>query len=105
MTTADSNDLTMIRDSIRKIAEGFDLNYWRKKGDDKEYPWDFKDALAKGGWLGIFMPEQYGGMGLGLTEVGVVLDELGQPAASTPIRSSSTTSFPQDPSFTTGRRR
>ncbi len=78
MTTADTNDLNMIRESIRKIAAEFDLNYWRQKDADKEYPWDYKNALAKGGWLGIFMPEQYGGMGLGLSEVGVVLDELGQ---------------------------
>ena len=78
MPTTDSSDLNMIRESIRKIAGKFDLNYWRQKSSDKEYPWDFKDELAKGGWLGIFMPEQYGGMGLGLTEVGVVLDELGK---------------------------
>jgi len=72
------NDLTMIRESIRKIADKFDLNYWRQKDANKEYPWDYKDALAEGGWLGMFMPEQYGGMGLGLQEVGVVLDELGR---------------------------
>ena len=49
MATTDTNDLNMIRDSIRKITEEFDLNYWRQKSSDKEYPWDFKDALAKGG--------------------------------------------------------
>lgn len=76
--TTDNNDLSMIRESIRKIADQFDLNYWRQKDANKEYPWDYKDALAEGGWLGMFMPEQYGGMGLGLSEVGVVLDELGQ---------------------------
>ena len=72
------SELDLIRDSIRKIAEEFDLDYWRQKDKNKEYPWDFKDALAAGGWLGMLMPEEYGGMGLGLTEVGVVLDELGQ---------------------------
>lgn len=76
--TTENNDLNMIRESVRKIAEQFDLNYWREHDANKEYPWDFKDALAKGGWLGMFMPEQYGGMGLGLSEVGVVLDEFGQ---------------------------
>lgn len=68
----------LIRASIRKIAEDFGLDYWRQKDKAKDYPWDFKDALAAGGWLGILMPEQYGGMGLGLTEAGVVLDELGR---------------------------
>jgi acyl-CoA dehydrogenase len=74
----DQSELDLIRDSISKIAERFDLDYWRLKDKNKEYPWDFKDALAADGWLGTLMPEQYGGMGLGLTEVGVVLDELGQ---------------------------
>ena len=74
----DQSQLDLIRSSISKIAEDFDLDYWRQKDKKKEYPWDFKDALAEGGWLGMLMPEQYGGMGLGLTEVGVVLDELGQ---------------------------
>lgn len=74
----DQSELDLIRDSIRKITADFGLEYWRKKDKNKEYPWDFKDALAEGGWLGILMPEQYGGMGLGMTEVGIVLDELGQ---------------------------
>lgn len=74
----DESEHTMIRDSIRKITETFDLDYWAKMDKNKEYPWDFKDALAEGGWLGMLMPEQYGGMGLGLVECGIVLDELGQ---------------------------
>lgn len=76
--TLEAPELDMIRDSIRKIAEEFDIDYWRRKDKTKEYPWDFKEALAKDGWLGMFMPEQYGGMGLGLTEVGAVLTTLGE---------------------------
>jgi alkylation response protein AidB-like acyl-CoA dehydrogenase len=74
----DHAEQEQIRDAIRKITADFDLNYWREKDKTKAYPWDFKDALAAGGWLGMLMPERYGGMGLGLLEVGVVLDELGQ---------------------------
>lgn len=74
----DISETQMIRESIRKIAVEFGNEYWSKKDKNKEYPWDFKQALADGGWLGIFMPEQYGGMGLGMSEVGVVLNELGQ---------------------------
>lgn len=74
----DQSELDLIRSSISKITEDFDLDYWRKMDKDKEYPWDFKNALAEGGWLGMLMPEQYGGMGLGLVECGIVLDELGQ---------------------------
>ena len=47
----DQSELDLIRDSIRKIAEEFDLDYWRQKDKKKEYPWDFKDALAAAaGW-------------------------------------------------------
>ncbi len=75
---SDQSELDLIRGSIRRITETFDLEYWRKRDKTKEYPWDFKDKLAEGGWLGMLMPERYGGMGLGLIECGVVLDELGQ---------------------------
>ncbi|MBL8589273.1 MAG: acyl-CoA/acyl-ACP dehydrogenase [Methylobacteriaceae bacterium] len=74
----DHDQIELIRANIRGLVKEFDLEYWRQKDKKKDYPWDFKDALAKGGWLGMFMPEQYGGMGLGLSEVGVVLNELGQ---------------------------
>lgn len=74
----DQDELDLLRGSISKIAEEFNLDYWRKMDAEKAYPWDFKQALADGGWLGFLMPEQYGGMGLGLNEAGVVLDELGQ---------------------------
>ena len=74
----DQEDMELLRSSVSKIAEQFNLDYWRKMDAEKAYPWDFKNALAEGGWLGLLMPEQYGGMGLGLTEAGVVLDELGQ---------------------------
>ena len=70
----DQSELDLIRGSVSKIAEEFDLEYWRKMDKTKEYPWAFKDALAEGGWLGILMPEEYGGMGLGLTECGIVLE-------------------------------
>ena len=74
----DQSELDLIRDTIAGIAQNFDLDYWRDKDRAREYPWEFKDALAQDGWLGILMPQKYGGMGLGLTEVGVVLNELGK---------------------------
>lgn len=76
----DASELDLIRNSIRKINDQFGLDYWSEKDQAKEYGWEFKDEMAKGGWLGMLMPEQYGGMGLGMTEVGVVLNELGQVA-------------------------
>lgn len=74
----DESELELIRGSIRKINDTFNMDYWSEKDQAKEYAWDFKNALAEGGWLGALMPEEYGGMGLGMTEVGVILNELGQ---------------------------
>lgn len=74
----DQSELEMIRTTARRIADQFDLDYWRKKDRNKEYPWEFVKAFAKDGWLGVLMPEQYGGMGLGLSEAGAILQEIGE---------------------------
>lgn len=76
----DQTELDQIRESIRGLNQQFGLDYWSAKDQAKEYTWEFKEALAAGGWLGVLMPEQYGGMGLGMTEVGTILTELGQVA-------------------------
>lgn len=74
----DESELDMIRTTARRIADGFDLEYWREKDKTKEYPTEFVEAFAKDGWLGCLMPEEYGGMGLGLTEAGVILQEIAE---------------------------
>lgn len=74
----DASEHELIRDAMRKLCDTFDLDYWGRMDRERKYPWDFKEALAEGGWLGMLMPEEYGGMGLGLVECGIVLDELGQ---------------------------
>ena len=54
-----------IRDAIGKICTRFDDAYWLKKDKEGGYPADFHRALADAGWLGICIPEEYGGSGLG----------------------------------------
>jgi len=76
MTThTDVNDLHMIRESARALASKFDLDYWYEHDSTKEYPWEFIKAFAEGGWLGSMIPEEYGGMGLGLEAAAVILQE------------------------------
>lgn len=74
--TADTSDLELIRKSARELASQFDLEYWREKDKKGEYPREFVDAFAEGGWLGAMTPEAYGGLGLGLTEASVILSEV-----------------------------
>jgi alkylation response protein AidB-like acyl-CoA dehydrogenase len=75
-TITEANDLELIRKSARELARSFDLEYWREKDKKAEYPWEFVKAFADGGWLGAMTPEEYGGLGLGLTEAGIILSEV-----------------------------
>jgi acyl-CoA dehydrogenase len=81
--TSDAADLEMIRKATRELARKFDLEYWRDKDKKAEYPWAFVKAFAEGGWLGAMIPEEYGGLGLGLTESAVMLHEVGASGAGT----------------------
>ena len=81
--TSDPNDLELIRKTTRDLARRFDLDYWRQKDKKAEYPWEFVKAFAEGGWLGAMIPEEYGGLGLGLTESAVMLHEVAASGAGT----------------------
>lgn len=73
--------LNEVRESARTLANKFTYEYWRKCDKEEKYPWDFVNAFAKAGWMGIIMPEEYGGMGLGVTEAGIMLGEIGASGA------------------------
>ena len=66
----------LVRDSIRELCADFGPEYWREKDREEEYPTAFVDALAEGGWLGILLPEEYGGAGMGTPEAVVMMEEL-----------------------------
>jgi alkylation response protein AidB-like acyl-CoA dehydrogenase len=74
--SSDQNDLEMIRENAQKLANRFGDAYWLEADREKKYPWDFVKAFAEQGWLGVTMPEAYGGMGLGITEAGIILHEI-----------------------------
>src|SRR5215470_10339575 len=52
-----------IRDGVLKICTRFGDDYWLARDTDGHFPHDFHKALAEAGWLGIAMPEGYGGSG------------------------------------------
>ena len=76
MTTTEPSDLELIRKTVRELARKYDWDYWREKDKKHEYPWEFVKAFADGGWLGAMIPEEHGGLGLGLTEAGVMMGEI-----------------------------
>jgi acyl-CoA dehydrogenase len=70
-----------IREAVGRICADFDDEYWRKTDETGDFPEAFVAAMAAGGWLGIAMPEEYGGAGLGLTEAAHVMQTVTQSGA------------------------
>ena len=70
-----------IRDTIAKICARFDDAYWLKKDKEGGFPADFHQALAHAGWLGICIPEQYGGPGLGVTDAAIMMRAISESGA------------------------
>jgi acyl-CoA dehydrogenase len=65
-----------IRESVRQHCARFGLDYWRRCDEERRYPKDFVAAMSEAGWLGALIPEEYGGGGLGITEAGIILEEI-----------------------------
>src|SRR6188768_2506823 len=70
-----------IKDSVSKLCARFDDKYWLKKDKEGGFPEDFYRALADSGWLGIAMPEAYGGAGLGITEAALMMHTISATGA------------------------
>jgi acyl-CoA dehydrogenase len=77
---ANTEERAAIRDAIRSICDQFDDAYWADKDQKHEFPFEFAAAIAEGGWLGIAMPEEFGGAGLGVTEASIMMQEIGRSA-------------------------
>lgn len=77
-----SDDHEAIREGIRRICADFTDEYWSEKDEAHEFPWDFYNKLAEGGWVGLAIPEEYGGGGQGITEASVMLEEIAASGAA-----------------------
>jgi acyl-CoA dehydrogenase len=71
-----AEDEREIRTSLRKVLSRFPDEYWMQHDLDHEFPEDFYRAMAQAGWLGICIPEQYGGGGAGVQEAALLLEEV-----------------------------
>src|SRR5262245_51341228 len=71
-----------IREAVLRICAGFGDDYWLARDRDGEFPRDFHRALADAGWLGIAMPEAYGGAGLGIAEAAVMMQAIAESGAA-----------------------
>jgi acyl-CoA dehydrogenase len=77
-----------IQAGVKQICDQYGDDYWSACEDDKRFPVEFHRAMADAGWLGITMPEELGGAGLGVTEAAIMMNVVtasagGYSAAST----------------------
>jgi acyl-CoA dehydrogenase len=71
-----------LRDQARALAARFGDPYWRACDSEHRFPWEFYEAFAGAGWLGVAIPEKYGGAGLGIMEASLVLEEVAASGAA-----------------------
>ena len=81
MDFAFTSEQREIREAILKLCARFGDDYWLKKDKEGGFPHDFHQALAADGWLGIAMPEDYGGSGLGVTEAALMMQAIAESGA------------------------
>ncbi|MFP6805873.1 MAG: acyl-CoA dehydrogenase family protein [Pseudomonadales bacterium] len=70
-----------IQEAVQKICAQFDDDYWLQRDTDGQFPEEFVKAITEGGWLGIAMPEEYGGAGLGVTEAAIFAHTIARSGA------------------------
>jgi acyl-CoA dehydrogenase len=81
MEFALSDQQQSIRDAVAKVCGRFDDAYWLAKDRAGGFPHDFHQAFAEAGWLGICIPEAYGGAGLGVTEAAIMMRTIAESGA------------------------
>ena len=82
-----TEDQQTIERAVADLAAKFDDNYWADKDQSHEFPWEFYKAFADAGWVGIAVPEEHGGTGLGIFEAALMMQAIaasggGQSASS-----------------------
>ena len=75
-------DHEAIREGVRKVCSDFPDTYWAEMDENHEFPWDFYNAMAAGGWIGVCIPPEYGGAGQGITEATIILEEVARSGAA-----------------------
>lgn len=76
-----SDEQTAIQVAVGKICAQFNDDYWLQRDTDGQFPEEFVKAITDGGWLGIAMPEKYGGAGLGITEASILAHAIARSGA------------------------
>jgi acyl-CoA dehydrogenase len=76
MNFAHTDDQVAIRSAVEEVCSAYDDDYWLRKDREGGFPEDFYRSMAQAGWLGIAMPQEYGGAGLGITEAALMMETV-----------------------------
>jgi acyl-CoA dehydrogenase len=76
------DELELVREGVRAVCRRFDDAYWQKCDAEHRFPVEFYETLAEGGWVGIAIPEEYGGGGRGISHASVLLEEIAASGAA-----------------------
>ncbi|KAF2757686.1 acyl-CoA dehydrogenase NM domain-like protein [Pseudovirgaria hyperparasitica] len=80
-TSGFNEEQLTVRDAIQKICSNYTDEYWMEHDQSGEYPHELHAALAKDGWIGIALPEELGGAGLGISEATMMLHTIAESGA------------------------
>ena len=82
MDFAPTDDQRAIDEGVRRVTARFGDEYWLARDRDGAFPHEYRRAVAEGGWLGIAMPAEHGGSGLGLAEAAVMMHAITDSAGA-----------------------
>ena len=82
MSVVLSPEQEQIRESVLRVCQKFDDDYWLARDTDGKFPEDFCQAIVDEGFMGIAMPEKYGGSGLGITDAAVLAQAITESGAA-----------------------
>ena len=82
MNFNETEEQRLIRESVRKLCSAFSDDYWEERDREGKCPDTFFDEMAAAGWIGIAMPEKYGGAGKGIQEAAIILEEVAASGAA-----------------------
>ena len=76
MTVMDTPERQNLRAEVRALCQKFDDEYWRRCDEERAYPDAFVEAMTEAGYLSALIPAEYGGLGLGITDAAIILEEV-----------------------------
>jgi len=76
-----TEDQMALREAVQRLCARFGDDYWLERDTKGGFPEDFHRAFAEAGFLGVAMPEAYGGSGLGITEAAIMMEAIAASGA------------------------